>query len=238
MEIDAPRCTEVDMSDYTAGNDSLDFRSIGPANPAAWAYAEAWPDDSEQLQEARDLAGEVGLTPVSHATASLLTLFTTVTGASAVVEVGTGTGVSGAALLRGMTPDGVLTSIDLEAEHQRSARDTFASLGYDHVRARLITGRALDVLPRLSDHAYDIVFADSDKGEYPAILAQAGRLLRVGGLVIFDQVLSDPGIADPLRHDTDVTSLRHVASALRDEDHWVPALLTVGRGLLVASMRK
>ncbi|CAB4960985.1 MAG: methyltransferase domain-containing protein [Actinobacteria bacterium] len=226
------------MSDYTAGDDSLDFRSIGPVSPATWAYAEGWLFDSEEVQEARLLAREVGITPVSHATASLLTLLATLVGAGAIVEIGTGTGVSGAALLHGMAPDGVLTSIDLEAEHQRSARDTFAALGYDHVRARLITGRALEVLPRLSDQAYDIVFVDGDKGEYPAILAQAGRLLRVGGLVIFDQVLADAGIADPLRHDTDLTALRHVARSLRDEDHWMPALLTVGRGLLVASLRR
>ena len=225
------------MSDYTAGYDSLDLRAIAPITPDAWAYAEGWLDDTEVIQEARHLADDVGLIPVSHGTASLLTLLTRLVGAGAVVEVGTGTGVSGAALLQGMTADGVLTSIDLEGEHQRAAREAFAALGYDHVRARLITGRALEVLPRLSDHAYDIVFVDADKGEYPAILAQARRLLRVGGLVIFEQMLADAGIADPHRHDTDITALRHVVHTLRDEDHWQPALLTIGRGLLVASLR-
>ena len=226
------------MSDYAAGDDSSDFRTMSPISPSAWAYAEAWLDDSEVIQEARYLADDVGLTPVSHGTASLLTLLARLIGAGAVVEIGTGTGVSGAALLQGMAADGVLTSIDIEAEHQRAARDTFALLGYDHVRARLITGRALEVLPRLSDHAYDIVFVDADKGEYPAILAQASRLLREGGLIIFEQVLADGGIADPLRHDTDITALRHVVHTLRDEDHWLPSLLTVGRGLLVAALHR
>lgn len=154
-----------------------------------------------------------------------------------MVEVGTGAGVSGAALLSGMTSAGVLTSIDVEAEHQRVARETFTALGYDHVRTRLIAGRALDVLPRLSDAAYDIVFVDGDKAEYPAILTQAKRLLRVGGLVVFDNVLWSGRVADPADRDSETVALRDIASSVRADDDWMPALLTIGDGLLVASLR-
>ena len=42
-----------------------------------------------------------------------------------MVEIGTGTGVSGLALLRGMRPDGTLTTVDLDAENQRLAKQTF-----------------------------------------------------------------------------------------------------------------
>ena len=52
--------------------------------------------------------------------------------ARAVVEIGTGTGVSGLHLLAGMAPDGVLTSIDIEAEHQRAAKDVFGPVGRRH----------------------------------------------------------------------------------------------------------
>ena len=34
-------------------------------------------------------------------------------------------------------------------------------------RYRLISGRALEVLPRLADGAYDLVFCDADPQEYP-----------------------------------------------------------------------
>lgn len=139
--------------------------------------------------------------PITRPAAHLLTLLAATTKAQAVIEVGTGTGVSGAALLAGMEPSGVLTTIDIEAEHQRVARETFTELGYDHVRTRLIAGRALDVLPRMSDAAYDIVFVDGDKGEYPAALSQAKRLLRVGGLVIFDNVLWGGKVADAAHRD-------------------------------------
>ena len=136
----------------------------------SWAYVDGWEEDSETIREARNRAAELGCPAIGRPAAALLRLLAASVNAQAVVEVGTGAGVSGAALLAGMTPAGVLTSIDVEAEHQRVARETFTALGYDHVRTRLIAGRALDVLPRLSDAAYDIVFVDGDKTEYPAIL--------------------------------------------------------------------
>ncbi|HAN72531.1 MAG TPA: methyltransferase, partial [Actinobacteria bacterium] len=152
--------------------------------PLSWEYVETWPEDAETIREARERAEELGCPALSRSSAALLRLLAATVRAQAVVEIGTGTGVSGAALLDGMAASGVLTSIDIEAEHQRVARDTFTALGYDHTRARLIAGRALDVLPRLSDAAYDLVFVDGDKTEYPAILTQAKRLLRVGGLIV------------------------------------------------------
>jgi len=207
-----------------------------PPGAAAWAYANTWLDDAEPVRAARARAADLGIEPVSQAVANALTLFAATIDAAAVVEVGTGTGVSGAALLAGMVDDGVLTSIDTEAEHQRAARDLFTSIGVDHVRTRLITGRALEVLSRLTDEAYDIVFADSDPAEYPAVLAQATRLLRTGGLVIFADVLGSSDLADPGQRDPEALALRDVAHALRDDDAWLPALLTVGNGLLVATL--
>ena len=203
----------------------------------SWAYVDGWEEDSEIVSEARNRAADLGAPAVSRPAAALMRLLAASVSAQAVVEVGTGAGVSGAALLSGMTAAGVLTSIDVEAEHQRVARDTFTALGYDHTRTRLIAGRALDVLPRLSDAAYDIVFVDGDKSEYPAILTQAKRLLRVGGLAIFDNVLWSGRVADPAERDPETVALRDTAAAVRDDDDWMPVMLTIGDGLLVASLR-
>ena len=208
-----------------------------PPNTASWAYAEDWLVEDEQVRAARSRAVELGCTPVTKSTASVLRLLATAISAQTVVEIGTGTGVSAAALLSGMTSDGILTSIDTEAENQRVAREILTELGYDHVRARLIAGRALEVLPRLADQAYDLVFVDGDKAEYPAIFQQARRLLRVGGILAFDNVLSNGAVADPGQRDAETAALRDVAHALRDDEHWVPALMTIGDGLLAAVLR-
>jgi predicted O-methyltransferase YrrM len=157
--------------------------------------------------------------------------------ARAVVEIGTGCGVSGVYLLRGMRPDGILTSVDIEAEHQRLARATFTEEGVAPQRTRLITGRALEVLPRLTDGAYDMVFADGDKAEYGEYLEQALRLLRPGGLVAFDNALWDGKVADPTQRDVDTVTIRQLGRQIAGDEHLVPCLLPVGDGLLVAVKR-
>jgi len=189
------------------------------------------------VRTARAKAADLGSDAISASTAALLSVLAASVNASAVVEIGASTGVSGAALLAGMTDEGILTSIDVEAENQRVARDTFTALGYDHVRTRLITGRALEVLPRLQDSAYDIVFVNGDRTEYPAIVAQARRLLRAGGLIVLNSALGSGGLADSGQREAGHTALREAANTLRDEDHWLPALLTVGSGMLIATLR-
>lgn len=97
---------------------------------------------------------------MSPGTGAALRLLAASVDAKAVAEIGTGTGVSGIHLLHGMRPDGVLTTVDPEPEHQQFARQAFRACGFASNRARFIPGRALDVLPRLADAGYDLVFCD------------------------------------------------------------------------------
>ena len=157
--------------------------------------------------------------------------------ARAVVEVGTGCGVSGVWLLRGMHPDGILTTVDIEPEHQRLARQTYAEAGIAPGRTRLIGGAALEVLPRLTDNAYDLVFIDGAKHEYPAYLTEALRLLRPGGVVALDNMLWHDKVADPAQRDADTITLRELGKAMRDDPRLTPMLLPVGDGLLIAAKR-
>jgi predicted O-methyltransferase YrrM len=154
--------------------------------------------------------------------------------ARAVVEIGTGTGVSGVWLMRGMREDGVLTSVDLEAEHQRLARDSFREAGVPSQRYRLISGAALEVLPRLTDGHYDLVFADGDKAEYGEYLAEAMRLLRSGGVVAFDNALWHDRVTDPAQRDPETVAIRELGKRIADDEGLMPLLLPVGDGLLLA----
>ena len=151
------------------------------------------------LHAARRHAAEVGgAVPVGPTTGAALRFIAAAIGARSVVEIGTGCGTSGIWLLRGMRTGGVLTSVDIEPEHQRLARAAFLDAGFASSRYRLIGGRALEVLPRLADGAYDMVFCDADKQEYPDYLVAALRLLRPGGVVAFDSALWHNRIVDAL----------------------------------------
>jgi predicted O-methyltransferase YrrM len=186
------------------------------------------------LAGARARAAEVGVSPIGSGGGATLRFLASVLEARSVVEVGTGTGVSSVWLLRGMRPDGVLTSVDLEAEHQRLARETLTDAGIESRRFRLISGAAMDVLPRLTDGHYDLVFLDGDKSEYDDYLAEASRLLRPGGVVAIDNALWHDRVADPAQRDNDTVTIRDMGKALREDEQWVPLLLPVGDGLLVA----
>ena len=136
-----------------------------------------------------------------------------------------------------MRPDGVLTTVDTEPDRQQLAREAFREAGFAANRARCIPGRALDVLPRLADGGYDLVFCDGDRLEYlrvpgrivaPAAARRAG-LLR-GGLRA--RPLDGRGLQDP-----EVQDLRELLRAVRDSDVLVPVLLPTDDGLLCAVQR-
>jgi len=208
--------------------------TISAPSPATWAYAEGFVLEDEALIRARARARELGCPPVHQGTGALLTVLTSSLRARAVVEIGTGAGVSGLYLLRGMPEDGVLTSIDVEVENQRAARLAFTEAGIRTNRARFIPGRALDVLPRLADAAYDLVLVDAEKTEYDAYVEQAARLLRPGGILAVDNALWHNRVADPAQRDERTTLIRETNKAVRDHPRMRAALLPCGDGLLVA----
>jgi predicted O-methyltransferase YrrM len=211
---------------------------IAAASPqASREYAESFLPEDEVLAGARSRGEQVGAPPLAPVSGAALRFLAAAIGARHVVEIGTGAGVSGLWLLRGMAPDGVLTSIDVEAEHQRLARRVFTEAGIATNRVRLITGPALEVLPRLSDGAYDLVLCDAEKTEYADYLTEALRLLRPGGIVVFDNALWHDRVADPSVRDPATTTVRELGRTVREDERLVPALLPVGDGLLAAVKR-
>src|SRR5690606_21830124 len=185
------------------------------------------------LRAARANAESVGVVPVLPGARAALTFLAGAAGARNIAEIGTGTGVSGLALLRGMAPDGVLTSVDREAENQRLAREVFLAAGIAPTRFRLITGSALDVLPRLNDGGYDLVFCDGDKVEYGEYLDEALRLTRPGGFIVFDNALWHDRVADPAQRDPSTLAVRELLERVAADEELSSLLLPLGDGLLV-----
>jgi predicted O-methyltransferase YrrM len=205
--------------------------------PASWTYAENFVAEDDVLRNARARAADLPATPIGPGGGAALRFLASLLDARNVVEIGTGCGISGVWLIRGMRPDGVLTSVDIEAEHQRLAKVAFTEAGIAHQRARLIPGAALEVLPRLTAGHYDLVFADGDKQEYPRYLDQARRLLRPGGAVAFDNALWHDRVADATVRDPETVAVRETLTTLVEDDSFVSVLLPVGDGLAVAQKR-
>lgn len=205
--------------------------------PAA-QLAEAYLAEDEGLARAREIGAAAGAHPISPGGGAALSVLAATVSARAVVEIGTGAGVSGLYLLRGMVPEGTLTSIDVDPELQRTARAAFLAAGFGPSRLRLINGMALEVLPRLTDAGYDLVVADAVPAEYPGYLAEAIRLLRPGGLLVLEGVLDGGRVAGDAADDGPSTSaLREVTEQVRDDERLLSALLPVADGMLCAVRR-
>ncbi len=206
--------------------------------PASWAYAEDFIPEPDAMEAARRRGLEFGdATPVGTGAGALLRFLAASIAARHVIEIGSGAGTSGLWLLEGMGSEGVLTTIDAAPEHSQAAKDAYAAAGIAHQRVRVITGRAGEVLPRMSDGAYDLALVDADKGGYPSYVEHAVRLLRPGGVLVLDNMLWHDKVADPAARDEATSTLRDLGKALRDDERLVTALLPVSDGLLVAVKR-
>lgn len=202
-----------------------------------WVYAEDYVPESEVIVAARGVAVDLGADPVSSGVGAALRMLAAVAGARAVLEIGTGAGVSGLWLLEGMSPEGVLTTIDHEVEFQKHARKAFLAAGISSQRTRLIAGRALDVLPRMAARGYDMVVIDGDVSETPDYLDHALRVLRPGGVAVVVHALWHDRVADPAQRDADTVVMREVGRVLASSEEFLPALLGVGDGLIAAVRR-
>ena len=198
------------------------------------AWLDTWQPEAAAVLTARSRAAEVGVGGVDAATGAALRLLVGTAAARAVIELGTGAGISALYLLAGMPEDGILTTIDSETEHQRLAKQSLAEAGYASGRVRLIAGRALEVLPRLSDGAYDLVFCDAARSENRDYLEAAVRVLRPGGVLVFAGALNGGKVAEPHVRDADTVGMRDLLKAVRDDERFTSAVLPVGAGLLAA----
>src|SRR6185312_10620878 len=100
-----------------------------------------------------------------------------------------------------------------------------------------ISGRAQDVLPRLTDGAYDLVFIDADKPSFPEYVEQAVRLLKQGGLLIINDALDKDRVSDPAIREAGTATLRRVGRMIRDNEALTSTILPTGDGLLLAVKR-
>ncbi|WP_144835150.1 O-methyltransferase [Microbacterium sp. BH-3-3-3] len=192
--------------------------------------------EPEHIARARAHALELGAAPISPAIGAQTAVLSAASRALNIVEVGTGGGVSGLWLMHG-SPRATITTIDSEPEHLGAARQAFADARIAPARARFITGRASDVLPRMNEASYDIVFIDADPEGVIEYVEHGLRLVRAGGTVLIPGVMSHGAVADPVRRDAITTAYRSLIQEVQSSPAVIGALSTTGEGLLQLTTR-
>lgn len=196
-----------------------------------WKYADESVVESEPIVKARQQSLELGVDPVSPAVGAQLAVIAAASRASSIIEVGTGLGVSGLWMLQAAR-HAMLTSIDTENEYQQHARQHFADAGVAAARVRLIAGRASEVLPRMNESSYDIVFIDADAPSVIEYAEHGLRLAKPGGSVLVARALWKGRVADPAKRDEAASAFRTLIAELAPSTAVATAISPAGEGLL------
>src|SRR3954469_6391800 len=192
-------------------------------------YADRFAVESPVMVAARERAFHLsGTLPVEPAVGATLAVLASTVGARSVVSIGSGGGLAGLWLMRGMRPDGVLTALDGDPGQLGAARKAFADAGIAPGRMRLIFGTPAEVLPRLSPGAYDMVVCAGPPGEYAAQLRGVLDLVRVGGTLACHGLLTGGRIGDRTARDPQTVAWREIARGIREDEDLLSAVLPIG----------
>lgn len=198
-------------------------------------FANTFLPETEIIQRARHRGLEIGTYDTTPAVGSLLRYLTHLIGATSIVEIGTGAGVSGLWIFQAMTQKGLLTSIDDEVENAKLAKQAFEEASISASRFRLITGNSREIVGKLADSLYDI-FILRRNADLLESVEHAHRSLRPGGVLVIDRALLGGKVADPTQRDPESLGYREVIKVIKEsQDHWLPMLLPVGDGVMVAT---
>jgi len=169
-----------------------------------------------------------------------LALLVKLTGARRLLEVGTFTGYSALCMAAALPADGSLICCDIPGDYNAIARGYWQEAGLAG-RIDLRLAPALETLAGLERQGqggqYDLVFIDADKANYPAYLEHALRLLRVGGLAVFDNTLWSGRVLEASPESADTRAIQALNRALKDDVRVDLSLLPIGDGLTLCRKR-
>ena len=207
-------------------------------DPDIDAYASAHSTGPDALQcglqaTTQEKAGRWSMMQIGDDQALLMETIVRAMGARRAVEVGTFTGYSSVAIARGLGPGGHLLCLDVNEEWTAIARDAWERDGIaDRVELRI--GPAADTLRALPrEEQFDFAFIDADKTGYPVYYEEILPRLRVGGLILIDNVLQGGRVADDAADDENVVAMRALNDAIVADARVRVVMLPIGDGVSV-----
>lgn len=158
-----------------------------------------------------------------------------------ILEVGTAIGFSALLMSEYGPKDCHITTIEKYEKRIPLARENFKKAGKEEA-ITLLEGDATEILQTL-EGSYDFIFMDAAKGQYIHFLPEILRLLKVGGLLISDNVLQDGDIIESRfavtrRNRTIHARMREYLYELKHHEDLETVMLPVGDGVTISVRRK
>lgn len=190
------------------------------------------PASDELLAEMESYAAEHRVPIADREVALFLEVTARSIKATRALECGMAIGYSVIHLLRGMGADGRVITIDPSDEMIKLADGYLTRAGL-RAQTQIERGYALEVIPRLNE-TFDFLFIDAVKEEYRGYLDLALPKLRIGGVIICDNLLWGGQVAGEIRSDDQKVSteaLREFNKYFVNHPQLRAEVMAVGDGL-------
>lgn len=200
------------------------LRAFVPSRPAEMEAMEAY-------------ARRTGFPIIGPAAGYLCYQVSRMTGARSVFELGSGYGYSTAWFARAVEENGggTVHYTDRSEELHQKARGHLSALGFADV-VEYHVGEAVRSL-RETEEPFDLIFIDIDKEDYPSAVPVIGEKLRPEGVLIADNVLWGGRIFDERDHSSSTEAIREFTGLILDDPAWIPMVVPIRDGLLIAYKR-
>lgn len=148
-----------------------------------------------------------------------------------ILEVGTFTGYATLCLAEGLTKDGILHTIDINAELEDMVRANFdkSDLG---LKIKYHIGNALEIIPNLNE-IFDLIFIDADKKNNESYYNLTIDKLRSGGLIIVDNVLWSGKVVGEKKTDSATTLISNFNDMVSSDQRVEKLILPVRDGIYI-----
>lgn len=205
-------------------------------DPRLERYLEGLLDDPDPVQrEMEELARQRGFPIVGPLVGRLLMLLAKATSARRILELGSGFGYSALWFARALPDDGEIILTEYDSEDSERSRGFLAGAGLAG-KATFLVGDALLLVDSVHG-PFDIVFIDVDKEQYPAALDKALPLLRLGGLLIADNVLWQGRVVDEKPPEPSTAGVLEFNRRIHADPRLEVAMVPLRDGLAICRLR-
>ena len=178
--------------------------------------------------------GDIKRMQISISQCHFLHLIVKISNIKKILEIGTFTGLSGLTMSLSLPSDGMLVTLDKNAERNKIASNFFKKAKQEN-KIKIITGPALESINNLKTkkQKFDLVFIDADKENYKNYYNQSLDLIGKNGLIIIDNVLWHGEVADKNKQDKLTKIIREFNSYINSDKRTENLIVPVGDGFAV-----
>ena len=147
-----------------------------------------------------------------------------------ILEIGTYTGYSAICMAEGLQDEGKLVTIDINEELEQKVRKYFDEAGLSS-KIDYRIGDATKIIPLLQD-TFDLIFIDADKENYSRYFDLVIDKVRVGGIILADNVLWSGKVLDE-KPDKDTRAIVEFNKKIQRDARVENVLLPIRDGILM-----